>query len=97
MQEGDTFPVGAEPGRFIDQPKAGRAATRERTVEIVDCEADVMDAGAAFGDELADGCVRMLGLEQFHEGVTGCEAGDARSVGVVERDVAEIEQIAVER
>ena len=38
----------------------------------------------------------MLGLEQFDEGVTGCKARDARAVGVVERDVGESEQIAVE-
>ena len=55
VQERDTFPLGAEPRRFVDQPNAGLAAARERTVEIVDREADVMDARAAFGDELADG------------------------------------------
>ena len=96
MQERDTFPLGTEPGRFVDQSDTGLSATRERTVEIVDREADVMDARATFGDELADGCVRMLGLEQLDEGVTGREAGDARTIGVVERDVWETEQIAVE-
>ena len=96
MQERDTFPLGAEPGRFIDQPNAGLATTLERTVEIVDRKADVMDARAAFGDELADGCVRMLGLEQLDEGVTGRKAGDVRTIGVVERHDGEAEQIAVE-
>ena len=97
VQERDTFPLGAEPGGFIDQSKAGLAAPRERTVEIVDREADVMDAGATFGDELADGGVRMLGLEQLDEGVTGRKAGDVRTIGVVERHDGEAEQIAVER
>ena len=97
MEERDTFPLGAEPGGFIDQPNAGLATTLERTVEIVDRKADVMDAGTAFGDELADGCVRLLGLEQLDEGVTGREAGDVRTVGVVERVFGETEQIAVER
>lgn len=96
MQERDTFPLGAESRRFVDQPNARLAASCERTVEIVDSEADVMDARAAFGDELADGCVRMLGLEQLDEGITGREAGNARAVGVVERDVWETEQVAVE-
>ena len=85
VEERDTFPFGAEPGRLVDQPKAGGAAAREGTVEVVDGEADVMDAGAAFGDELADGRVRILGLEQLDERVTGREAGDAGTVGVVER------------
>lgn len=38
----------------------------------------------------------MLGLEQLDEGVTGREASDAGTVGVVERDFGETEQIAVE-
>ena len=55
-----------------------------------------MDSGAAFGDELADGRVGTLGLEQLDEGVTRGESGDPRTVGVVEGNVGEIEQIAVE-
>jgi len=96
MEERDTFPLRTEPRRFVDQAKAGVAAASEGTVEIVDCEADVMDARATFGDELADGRVRVLGLEQFDEGVTRGKAGDVRAVSVVERDVGEAEQIAVE-
>ena len=96
MEERNTFPLGTEPGRLVDEANAGGTAARERTVEIVDGEADVMDSGAAFGDELADGSVRPLGLEQLDEGVTRSESGDPRAVGVVEGDVGEIEQIAVE-
>ena len=96
MEKRDTFPLRAEPRRLVDQSKASVAATREGTVEIVDCEADVVDAWAAFGDELADGRVRVLGLEQLDERVTRGKAGDVRAVGVVERDVGEAEQIAVE-
>ena len=55
-----------------------------------------MDSGAAFGDELADGRVGMFGLEQLDEGVTCGESGDPCTVGVVEGNVGEIEQIAVE-
>ncbi len=96
MEERDTFPFGAEPGGLVDQPDAGGAAASERTVEVVDGEADVMDSGTAFGDELADGGFRMLGLEQLDEGVTGGEAGDAGTIRVVELDLREVEEIAVE-
>lgn len=55
MEERDTFPLGPEPGGFVDEAEAGIPTAPERTVQVVDGEADVMDAGAAFGDELADG------------------------------------------
>ena len=96
MEERDTFPLGAEPGRLVDEPETCRPASRERTVQVVDGEADVMDAGAAFGDELADGGFGVQGLEQLDEGVAGIETSDASTVGVVERDLGETEQIAVE-
>ena len=96
MEERDTFPFGAEPGGLVDEPEPGSAAAGERTVEVVDREADVMDPGATPGDELADGGLGVLGLEQLDEGVTGGEAGDASTIGVVELDLGEIEQVAVE-
>ena len=55
MEERDTFPLGTEPGRFVDQPDSCGPASFERTVQVVDGEADVMDSRASFGDELADG------------------------------------------
>ena len=96
MEERDTFPFGAESRHFVDQPNAGGPAARERTVQVVDGEADVMDAGASFGDELADGRLGVLGLEKLHESLTGGEAGDARTIGIVELDLGETEQVAVE-
>ena len=38
----------------------------------------------------------MLGLEQLDEGVTGGKAGDARTIGVVEWNLGEAEEVAVE-
>src|SRR5215211_3495147 len=96
MEERDTFPFGAEPGCLVDQPEAGGPASAKRTVQVVDGEADVMDAGATFGDELADGGVRISSLEQLDQGVAGREAPDTGSIGVVERDFGKVEQIAVE-
>jgi hypothetical protein len=55
-----------------------------------------MDSGAAFGDELADRRVGMFGLEQLDEGITGREAGDPGTIGIVERDLGKAEEIAVE-
>ena len=55
MQEGDSFSLGADARRLVDEPNAVRAAALERAVEIVDGETDVMNARPAFGDELAIG------------------------------------------
>jgi len=96
MEERDTFPLGAEPGRFVDQPEAGGPASRECTVQVVDGEADVMDARATFGDELADGGVRISSLQELDQSVPGRQAPDAGTIGVIKRDFGEIEQIAVE-
>ena len=96
MEERDTFPFRAKARSFVDQANAGSAAAVEGTVEVVDGEADVMEARATFGDELADRRVGMFGLEQLDEGVTGREAGDPGTIGVVERDLGETEEIAVE-
>ena len=96
MEEGDTFPLGALAWGLVDQSNTRSTAALERTVEVVDGEADVMDAGTTFGDELADGRIRMVGLEQLDERFAGDEARDAGTVGVVEADFREAEQVAVE-
>ena len=96
MEKRDTFPFGAVTWRLVDEAKPGGAATLERAVEIVDREADVMDAWTTFGDELADGRVGMLGFEQLDERVAGLEAGDAGSVRIGERDLGHAEEIAIE-
>jgi hypothetical protein len=38
----------------------------------------------------------LIGLEQFDERVTGREADDASSIGIVEWDLGKSEQVAVE-
>ena len=60
VEERDTFPFGADAGCLVDEANSGGAAASEGTVEVVDGEADVMDAGATFGDELADRRVGTL-------------------------------------
>ena len=96
MEEGDTFPLGSLSRGLVDQSNSRGTAAIERTVEIIDGEADVMDAGTPLGDELADGRIRMVGLEQLDERFAGSEASDAGTVSVVEIDFREAEQVAVE-
>src|SRR5512140_2984473 len=97
MEKRDTFPLGTDARGLVDEAEAGGPTARERTVEVVHGEADVMDARAASGDEFADGRVRGIGFEELDEGLAGFEPGDLRTVRVVEVDLVQAEQVAVER
>ena len=96
MDEGDSLAFGAETRDLVDEADAGGPAFVECAIEVVDGKADMMDTGAAFGDKLADRGLAGAGLQEFDEGIPGGESGNARSVGVVERDVGKVENIAVE-
>ena len=52
---------------------------------------------AAFGDETSYRRVVGRRLQQLDERVAGREAGDPRSVGVGERNLAQAQDVAVER
>ena len=96
MEKGDTLSFGAAARRLVDETDASAAAPFEDGIEIVDDEADVMDAGPALGDELADRRVISAGFEQLHERVAGGETGNARTVSVGERHVGHAEDVAEE-
>jgi hypothetical protein len=96
MQERDTFPFGAESRRFVDESNTGGATTSQRTVEVVDGEADVMYARATVGDELADWRLGMNGFEELDERVAGGKSGNVCTIGIRELDFREAEEITIE-
>lgn len=55
MQERDLLAFRAESGLLVDETNAGRATATEHGGQVVHDEAHVVNAGAAFGDELANG------------------------------------------
>ena len=55
MQESDGLAFGANSRLLVDETDSRGAAPFEYVGEIIDGEADVMDAGTALGDEFADG------------------------------------------
>ena len=97
MQKGDALSFGADARHFVDETDGRRATAREGRVQIVDDEADVMNARTSFSDELSDWRVRRVGLEQLDECVAGGKSGDARSIGIVERHVGQLQDVAIER
>ena len=96
MKEGNALPLGADAGRLVDEPETGVAATGQGAVEVVDFEADVMNARSALRDELGDGRIRRFRLEQLDEGAASSEAGNAGTIGVIERRGGHAEDVAVE-
>ena len=96
MKKCDTFPVGANSRRVVNEADASGFAAGKRTVKIVHGKTDVMDAGPTFREVFSNGCVRRIGFEKFHERITGLDGGNASAVGVVERNLGHAEEIAVE-
>ena len=97
MQERDPLALGAEARRLVDEANAVRAAAIERRVEIVDGEANMVNARPALRDELPDRRIRRFGLQKLDERLAGREARDLCAVRVIERDLGQPEDISVER
>lgn len=97
MEKGDSFSLCSQAWFVIDQLDPPRAAAGEGVVQILDGEANVMNAWSATIDESRDRGLGGVGLEQLDERVTGCEAGDVSTVRIRERMLIESEEISIER
>jgi hypothetical protein len=97
VKEGNPFTFRSETRPFVDETDSSGSATFERGVEIVYRKADMMDAWAAFGDELRHWRLWGLGFEELDQGITGAQSGDSGPIVVAERDVVETEQVTVQR
>jgi hypothetical protein len=97
MEKSDVFALGAEPGGVIDQSHTCTTTAFQCSVQIIDGEADMVNAGAAFGDELADRRLGGFGLQELDERVARAQTGDPGSIGIVQRLFGQAEQVAVER
>jgi hypothetical protein len=76
--------------RFIEDAAARLAEFFKRFGEIFDTQSDVVQAGAAFFDELGDGGIGARGFEKFDAGLAGREHGnrdffDSDGFGMVDR------------
>lgn len=97
MEEGNLLPLRADAGRFVDEPDACLSTAIESGIQIGDGKADVMDAGSATRHERGDRRVVSLGFEELDERVTSGETRDVGAVGIVERNLFESEDVAIER
>jgi hypothetical protein len=97
MQERDAFAFSTDPWNVIDQSDPFAAAAFECSIQVVDSEADVVNAGPPFGDELANGGVGTFRFEEFDNGLTSTKTRDASSIGIVELFFGKVKQVAIER
>lgn len=96
MQEGDAFPFGALARLLIHQVDARRAASRQRGVQIRHGKTQVVNTGAAAGDETPDRGIPGLGLQKLYQRLPGPEGRDPGSIGVVHRNGIQAEHVAEE-
>src|SRR5215208_2272087 len=66
MDEGDLHPPSPPSGLFVYKLDAVAFQFRQGAIQVVDLESDVVEAFAAFGQELPDRRVRTRGLDQLY-------------------------------
>jgi hypothetical protein len=90
-------PAPRPPARcLVHEAVSGGAATLERSIEIRNAVANVMDAWSAFRDELRDRSSRIPGFEQLDVGVSERDAHHERPVHRFRRAGSEAEYVPVE-
>src|SRR4029079_6884374 len=82
---------------MVDKRNSRLDAALQSCVEIVDGKADVVDPGAPFGHEPADRGTGIVWLKELHQRLPRAEPDDARSIGVIEIDLAEPEHLPEKR
>src|SRR6266704_5690640 len=97
MHEGDAPAVDAPARDLVDQTIAGRPAPLERSIEVRDAVADVMDPRPARGEKLRDRAGGVAGLEQLDLDVAERQPDDRRPVCGCGALRLETEDVAVER
>jgi len=97
VEEGNLLPLGADAGRFVDEPDACVSTAVEGGTQVGDGKADVMNAGPATRHERGDRCVVSGSFEELDERVASGKTSDVGTVGVVEWNLFESEDVTIER
>ena len=94
MQEGDSFSLGSDARRLVDDLNARGAAAVECRVQVVHRKADVMNPRSALLHEARDRRRGVVRLQQLDEGLPRAEPHDARSIGIIESHLSQTQNIA---
>src|SRR2546425_310253 len=95
MQERDAAATGPAARQLVDQTVARRPAALQCPIEVGHPVADVMEAGAASGEELRHGALRVAGLKEFDLNVAQREADDGGAIGGLGLPRLEAEDVPV--
>lgn len=96
MQKRDPLAFGTNARLVVDESHASLSAAFEHLFNVVYIEANMVNAGAPLSDELADRSVWGVRLQQFDEGISCSEPGNACTVGIVEWNLRHAKDVPVE-
>ena len=96
MEKRDALSVRPQAWCFIDEPEAGITAALQGAVEVVHRKTDVVNTGTPLGDVLADRGVVGLCFEELHQRFAGRQSHDGGTVGIVQGNLGQPEDITVE-
>lgn len=97
MEKSDPFSFRSDPWDVVDELNSRSTAALERSIQIVDREADVMQPRPSLRDEAPDGGIGVPRLEQLHQRTSGVEARYAGAVGIIQIHLLEPEDITKKR
>ena len=96
MNESDWLALGTRPWGLVYQADPFFAALIEHSFQIVYREADVVDSGAALGDEFSDRRVVFRRLQQLDQRLARFESLDSCTVGIGYLDLIHSEYVPEE-
>ena len=97
MEKRDSFSFRPDPRDIVDELNSRPAAALEGAIQIVDGEADVMQARASLRHEAADRRIGVRCFQQLHERASGIETRYARAIRVIQLDLVETKDVTKKR
>jgi hypothetical protein len=96
MKERDSFSFRPQTGMLVYESDVSVPASLHGGVQIIDREADMVDARPALFQELSDRRVRLVCLEEFNQGVTGDKPADPGTIAIAKLSFRHSKNIAIE-
>ena len=97
MEKRDSFSFRPDPRDVVDELNSRPAAALEGAIQIVDGEADVMQARSSLRHEAADRRIGVRRFQQLHERASGVETRYARAIRVIQLDLVETKDVTKKR
>jgi len=93
IQERDSFSLGANARLLVYELNAGAAAALQCCVEIVDREANVVNARPPFRQEFPNWRRGVASLQKLYQRLARSEPHNAGAIGIVQRNLRQIQYV----